>query len=456
MSSYSGPSWSLSWVLAPSAITLAARMNRASFAAYSGIRSPSRRTARKARTMSSQPFSPRMSTGPPSLECLWVGVDHRRRLLAAGLQRHSDIELLAVPTHPQGDLVADRLGPDRDDQLVVAGHRAALEGEDDVTGLQPGRGGRALGVHGGFAVDRTGGDLDALAGVALVQVDTDDGVLGLAGADELLGGAADLVARDGEADADVAGLGGAVGARDARDGAVDADHPALHVQERTAGVAGVDGSVGLDRVDERLSRGAPRGHRPVERRDDPARHGALQTERCADGDQSVADRHLRGPADRQRLQRHAGDLDDRQVVGQVAADDGGIDLLAAGQLDDDLAAVGRGLDDVVVGDDVALVVEGPARSGVLTGAGTHLDGDHARQRTGGDARDAARWPGDGAAGRGGRLVRGAAEPQSAGVGEVGPEATSDEAGEDRRDRRDAEHGEPARSEERRVGKECRS
>ena len=39
------------------------------------------------------------------------------------------------------------------------------------------------------------------------RIDADDRVLGLAGADQLLGGLAHLVARDGEADADVAGLG---------------------------------------------------------------------------------------------------------------------------------------------------------------------------------------------------------------------------------------------------------
>jgi hypothetical protein len=51
------------------------------------------------------------------------------------------------------------------------------------------------------------------------------------------------VCRDGEADADVAGAGGAEG----RDGGVDSDDLTGAVDERSSGVAGVDGGIGLDR-----------------------------------------------------------------------------------------------------------------------------------------------------------------------------------------------------------------
>ena len=49
------------------------------------------------------------------------------------------------------------------------------------------------------------------------------------------------VDRDGEADADVA-------AAAAEDRGIDADHLAAEVEQRTAGVARIDGGVGLDEV----------------------------------------------------------------------------------------------------------------------------------------------------------------------------------------------------------------
>ena len=47
---------------------------------------------------------------------------------------------------------------------------------------------------------------------------------------------------------------------------VDADDAALHVEQRTARVAGVDRGVGLDGVDEGLVVGLARGHRAVRAR----------------------------------------------------------------------------------------------------------------------------------------------------------------------------------------------
>src|SRR5690606_24436995 len=83
-------------------------------------------------------------------------------------------------------------------------------------------------------------DLDAFALVLTVEDDADDRMLRLAGADELLDGLAHLVARDREADTDVAAAAARADRGHRGDGAVDADHLAGHVEQRAATVAGVD------------------------------------------------------------------------------------------------------------------------------------------------------------------------------------------------------------------------
>ena len=105
-------------------------------------------------------------------------------------------------------------------------------------------------------------------------------MLDLAVLDELACDVLDGVDRDGEADADVAaGL--------ALDLGVHADHVAVRVQKRTAGVAVVDGRVGLDGlVDlEAVRRLDP----PLQRADDAGGDRPLEPEGIADGDDGVPD-----------------------------------------------------------------------------------------------------------------------------------------------------------------------
>ena len=105
-------------------------------------------------------------------------------------------------------------------------------------------------------------------------------MLDLAVLDELARDVLDGVDRDGEADADVAaGL--------ALDLRVHADHVAVRVQKRTAGVAVVDGRVGLDGlVDlEAVRRLDP----PLQRADDAGGDRPLEPEGIADGDDGVPD-----------------------------------------------------------------------------------------------------------------------------------------------------------------------
>ena len=86
------------------------------------------------------------------------------------------------------------------------------------------------------------------------------------------------VGRDGEADALRA-----AGAREDR--GVDADQPAAKIDQRAAGIAGIDGGIGLD--EELIVGDADLGAR--QRRDDAVGHGLPDAERIADREHHVAD-----------------------------------------------------------------------------------------------------------------------------------------------------------------------
>ena len=95
---------------------------------------------------------------------------------------------------------------------------------------------------------------------------------------------------------DVAGAGGAQGG----DGGVDADYLTGGVDEWAAGVAGVDGGVGLDgglAVAVVAEAGLA-----VDGADDAGGHRSFQAEWGSDGQHRVADLELRGPAERERAQ----------------------------------------------------------------------------------------------------------------------------------------------------------
>src|SRR5208283_1347065 len=148
------------------------------------------------------------------------------------------------------------------------------------------------------------------------------------------------VGGDGEADALVA-------ARTAVDGGVDADEPAFDIHERAAGVAGVDGGVGLDEVfivfdaEVAAAGGA----------DDAGGDGLADAEGVSDGEHDVPDLGFVA----------VGHGDDGEVFG-VNLDDGDIGLgVAANDLGGECAAILQGdfdfvgvINDVVVGENVAV------------------------------------------------------------------------------------------------------
>ncbi len=150
---------------------------------------------------------------------------------------------------------------------------------------------------------------------------------------------------------------------------VDADHPAVVVDQRAARVAGVDRGRGLEQAAEELQLAAVVLDRlvAVEARDDADRDRALQRERLADGDRPLAglEPAAVGELDRRRQLGVAVDLDQGQVGARVGGVDVALDPVAVVEDDGDRrGALGH---DVGVGDDqaVARVDEARARGALL-------------------------------------------------------------------------------------------
>ncbi len=149
-----------------------------------------------------------------------------------------------------------------------------------------------------------------------------------------------------EADADRA-----AGRREDR--GIDADHLALQVEQRAAGIALVDRGVGLQEivvgaaVDVAVAGG-----------DDARGHGLAEAERIADRHHAVADPRLVAVAELDGLQRLVAlDLQHRDVDLGILADHLGLELAAVVEDDDDVVGVA---DDVVVGDNDAAGVDDEA------------------------------------------------------------------------------------------------
>ncbi len=180
------------------------------------------------------------------------------------------------------------------------------------------------------------------------------------GPDEHVVDIGDDVGRHGEADALRAhGLG--------IDSGVHADDLAGHVDERAAGVAGVDGGIGLDEALELRLRdavGAGFIDAAVFGGDDAGGDRLRQRERAADGENPVANLSAVGVAELDGGKRLLGvDLDDGDIGVLIDPDYGGWTawiagvIGIAGELDVDLVGL---IDDVIVGDDVAAGIDDEA------------------------------------------------------------------------------------------------
>ena len=309
---------------------------------------------------------------------------------------------LAVAVHVERHLVARVLGAHVQHEVAGGCDVLAVELRDDVALLQAG-----FGRAGAFADGRHVGAFVNGQAVALgvLRVHGGEGHAelrmgrGLA-VDDLLGEVHRVVHRDGEADAGVV-----AGVR--RDQRVDADELAVRVDERAAGVTGVDSGVSLDhiRVDGGFARavavligGGVHDLRTARGRHDAGGNGLLEAERAADGHDPLADDELVGVADLDG-RKAAGilGLDDRDVGAGIAAHDLGVVGLAR---DGDLVRAAA-FYDVVVRDDVAVGGEHDAasqrglrqRAGFRSVAGpktvhaariglvrVHIDGGHGGKR----------------------------------------------------------------------------
>ena len=263
----------------------------------------------------------------------------------------------------RGDRLAERvdrcdvLAVDRDDHVARRAGSSRRRRRPACAALEPGLGGRAAGLH--------GADEDAVVGrepehvrdlrVDVLQRDAEVGAVDAAVVEQLRDDALDGVGRNREADADVAAA--AVARLDLR---VDADHAALRVDQRAARVAAVDRRVGLDHVvDGEVVR---RAHLALQRADDPGRDGALEPERVPDRDDRVTDLDVVGVGQRERRQRL------RRRRRPSAGRDRWTGRCrppwpsTVSWFEKLTSICGGALDDVVVRDDVALLVDHEARA----------------------------------------------------------------------------------------------
>ena len=207
---------------------------------------------------------------------------------------------------------------DRDDHVAAAPERRAQQLLTRRHRVEPGRGAGAVRRHGhhdsavpdGVTQPRRHGRDQVL------RLDADVGIGDAAGGDQLQHRPPRGVDRHREPDA----VGGTRVAANLR---VDADHPALRVEQRPTGVAVVDRRIRLDRVHEVVVRRRQRVDRPADRRDDADAQRADVAERAADRGDGLADLGRSRIAERDGRERVGGriDLDQADVVEDVPADD---------------------------------------------------------------------------------------------------------------------------------------
>src|SRR5580658_5243902 len=211
-------------------------------------------------------------------------VVHVGKDLVAVADAHGGVVRFAVAQEAEANRRTGLAAGDLIHQILAVLDGAAVDGGDDVAWLQSALVGRAAGLHllNEYAALEAVDAVDR-AGKPFAELDADGAACDLvAGADEIVVDVNDGVRRHGETDALVAG-------RLRVDGRVHADHFAVHVQQRAAGVAGIDGSIRLDKVLELPGRTLVDG--AVLGRDDAGRNRLRKGEGAADGFHPVA--HLR-------------------------------------------------------------------------------------------------------------------------------------------------------------------
>jgi hypothetical protein len=214
-----------------------------------------------------------------------------------------------------------------------------------------------------------------------------------AGGDDLVSHLDGQVDRDREAkpDAAAAGRAGRGG-----DGGTRRRHPdqiAGAINQRPAAVAGIDGRVGLYGVDQqrRLRRLTGDVDRAAKRTDDPARHGAGQTQGSPERHRALTDSEIRGIADRDGPQAGlAGDAEHGQIGEGVAARDRRAGRAPVLEHDLKRATPDGRQDHVIVGQDVPLGPDDLAGAHAARLAAAGEDRDHRGKLSVGDRGHIAR------------------------------------------------------------------
>ena len=281
----------------------------------------------------------------------------------------------------------------RDDQAIGARNLIVAQLGDDVALLNAGLGGRtvlddarhvraAIGAQlVGAGVER----IDARKRGAQIRMNRRLAV------DNLVGDVLGIVDRNGKAHA-------RAGARIALDERVDTHELAVVVNERAAGVARVDGGIGLDHVGiDGVTVGRAHGRGAIQRRHDARGYRLLVAERRADRHDPLAHVELGGVPDLDRGELGGVgvlELDDGKVARSIVAHELG---LVGGAVVHGHHVLIVAIDHVVVGEDMALGIEHNARTNaarvvrlvgrlrkraILAAARSGGNGNHGGQRLG--------------------------------------------------------------------------
>jgi hypothetical protein len=167
---------------------------------------------------------------------------------------------------------------------------------------------------------------------------------------------------------------------------VDADDLTRAVDERAAGVAGIQRRVGLNHAFHEPARA--RAQTAAERADDAGGHGRLVAEWIADRDHELPDAQRRGAAERRVGEAAAGEPQHSDVSLRIVADQRGRHFAAVGQRG---AQLGRAVGDVTVRQQIAVrCVEhagaDAARPAARANRDTHDSRAHAVERLCDDIR----------------------------------------------------------------------
>src|SRR5690606_6798520 len=303
------------------------------------------------------------------------GVPGARRRAARAGSRARDLAEADVALDPagaaddgEGGGVAGREPAQDAAEVTAHSDLLAVQPDDDVGGLDArlvrGRPRRDLPDE-DAVLDR---EVELLSkfGVQVTEGDAEEGAAHASGGEDLVNHVVREVDRDGEPEPD-----GAAGGANHR--GIDADDAAAGVEERAAGVAGVDRGVGLD---ELVKAGAPGA--AVRGGDHAAGDGAFEPGRVADRDRGLADLEAVGVAEGSDGEPAGVDAEHGDVDGRVHAEHGGLEAATVGEGDADRAIVP---DDVGVREDDAVRPHDDAGCGAVVVA----DADHGRRDLADDA-----------------------------------------------------------------------